>query len=264
MGVQQIPFYTPFYLLIFVIPMLIINYRMGIRLNKSIVNSLLRMTIQLVLVGFFLQYIFLFNNLWINSAYVLFMITAAGISTVKTCKLTIKNYFMSILLGFCVPNLLMILFINQFVIGLSNIFDAQYYIPLMGMLLGNSLSGNIIGINSFYSGIKQNQRQYQYRLALSGNQWESTLPWYKEAVIACLNPMIASTETIGLVSLPGMMTGQILGGSMPMTAIVYQIVIMAGILITRYFSIHLSLLFTRKKAFDEFDQLTIWNFTKNS
>ncbi|MBU4440699.1 MAG: ABC transporter permease [Acetobacterium sp.] len=257
MGVQAIPFFTPFYLLIFVLPMVIINYKLGIGLNKRIIYALFRMTIQLVLVGFFLQYIFLFNNLWVNSAYVFFMIGAAGLSTVKTCGLTMKNQFLPIVIGFGVPNLIMILFINQFVIGLANIFDAQYYIPLMGMLLGNSLSGNIIGINTFYTGLRQNERQYQYRLVLSANQWESTLPWYKEAIIACMNPIIASTETIGLVSLPGMMTGQILGGSMPMTAIVYQIVIMGAILISRYFGIHCSILLTRKKAFDPYDRLIL-------
>ena len=169
MGVQEIPFYTPFLLLIFVLPMVIINVKLGIGLNKRIIYALFRMTVQLVLVGFFLQYIFLFNNLWVNSAYVLFMIGAAGLSTVKTCGLTIKNQLIPILIGFGVPNLVMILFINQFVIGLDDIFDAQYYIPLMGMLLGNSLSGNIIGINTFYNGLRQNERQYQYRLALSAN-----------------------------------------------------------------------------------------------
>lgn len=257
MGVQQIPFYTPFYLLVFVIPIVFINYKMKIDLNKRLINSILRMTIQLILVGFFLQYIFLFNNLWINSAYILFMIVVAAISTVKTCGLTLKNQLIPVLLSFGITNMVMILFINQFVIGLSNIFDAQYYIPLMGMLLGNSLSGNIIGINSFYQGLKKDERQYDYRLSLSANQWEATLPWYKEAVVACLNPTIATTETIGLVSLPGMMTGQILGGSMPMTAIVYQIVIMAAILISRYFGIHLSILLTRKQAFDSYDRLRI-------
>jgi putative ABC transport system permease protein len=257
MGAETILFYTPLYLLIFLIPIIIINIKMGISLNKRLIYALFRMVIQLLLVGFFLQYIFLFNNPWINTGYILFMIIAAGVSTVKTCGLTIKKQLLPIIMGFGIPNIIMILFINQFVIGLDNIFDAQYYIPLMGMLLGNSLSGNIIGVNRFYSGLKNNTRQYQYRLGLSGNQWEATLPWYKEAVIASLNPMIASAETIGLVSLPGMMTGQILGGAMPMTAIVYQIVIMIGIIISRYFSIHFSILFTQKEAFDEYNQLNI-------
>jgi len=257
MNAQDIVFYAPFFLLIFIIPILYINQRMGIKLNKRIIYSLFRMTIQLVMVGFFLQYIFLFDNLWVNTAYVLFMIGVAAMTTIKTCQLDLKKQFFPILIGFGVPNFIMILFINQFVIGLSNIFEAQYYIPLIGMLLGNSLSGNIIGLNTFYQGIGKNERQYQYRLALSANQWEATLPWYKDAVVGSLNPIIASTETVGLVSLPGMMTGQILGGSMPMTAIVYQIVIMAAILIVRYFSIHFSILLSRKGCFDGYDQLNI-------
>ncbi|PKM75692.1 MAG: ABC transporter ATP-binding protein [Firmicutes bacterium HGW-Firmicutes-17] len=257
MAAQEISSYALLYLLVFIIPIVIINYKMGIGLNKRLIYALFRMTIQLILVGLFLQYIFILNNPWINSAYIFFMIGAAGISTVKTCGLTMKNQLIPIALGFGVPNFIMILFINQFIIGLDNVFNAQYYIPLMGMLLGNSLSGNIIGINTFYSGLKQNEREYHYRLALSANQWESTLPWYKEAITACMNPMIASVETIGLVSLPGMMTGQILSGSMPMTTIAYQIVIMAGILITRYFGIHFSIILTRRKAFDAYDRLKI-------
>ncbi len=255
MGAQDIAFYTPFYLLIFISIILVINYKMRIRLNSRILYALFRMTIQLILVGFFLQYIFLFNRLWMSTAYVFFMITVAAITTAKTCQLNLKTQLLPILIGFGIPNILMLLFINQFVIGLDNIFDAQYYIPLMGMLLGNTLSGNIIGINTFYQGIKKNEGEYYYRLSLSANQWEASLPWYKEAVVGSLNPIIATTETVGLVSLPGMMTGQILGGAMPMTAIVYQIVIMAAILIVRYFSIHFSLLLTRKEKFDGFGRL---------
>lgn len=252
---QNIPFYTPFYLLVFILIILFINAKVKISLNRRIAYSLFRMTIQLILVGFFLQYIFLFDQFWISTAYVLFMITVAAITTIKTCHLNLRSQLIAIIIGFGLPNLLMLLFINQFVIGLDNIFEAQYYIPLMGMLLGNTLSGNIIGINTFYQGIKKGEREYYYRLSLSANQWEATLPWYKEAVISSLNPIIATTETVGLVSLPGMMTGQILGGSMPMTAIVYQIVIMAAILIVRYFSIHFTLLLTWRQSFDEFDRL---------
>lgn len=255
MGAQDIAFYRPVYLLIFVVVVFVINHKMGIRLNRRIAYALFRMSIQLVLVGFFLQYIFLFDRFWISTAYVLFMITVAAMTTAKSCQLNLKTQLLPILIGFGVPNILMLVFINQFVIGLDNIFEAQYYIPLIGMLLGNTLSGNIIGINVFYQGLKKNEGDYYYRLSLSGNQWEATLPWYKDAVVSCLNPIIASTETVGLVSLPGMMTGQILGGAMPMTAIVYQIVIMAAILIVRYFSIHFTLLLTRKDKFDDYDRL---------
>lgn len=81
------------------------------------------------------------------------------------------------------------------------------------------------------------------------------MPYYKEAVKSSINPVLASIETMGLVALPGMMTGQILGGSIPITAIKYQIAIMIAIFITRYFSIHLAIILSGLRSFNEFDVL---------
>jgi putative ABC transport system permease protein len=130
-------------------------------------------------------------------------------------------------------------------------------ITIGGMLLGNCLSGNIICINNFYKTLKQNQNEYLYSLSVSGNKIEALTPYFRNAILASVNPTIASIETIGLVALPGMMTGQILGGAIPFTAIKYQIAIMIAILITRYFCSILSILFTSIRAFDEFDILKI-------
>ena len=105
------------------------------------------------------------------------------------------------------------------------------------MLLGNSLTGIIISINAFYRGIQDDESAYFQRLSLSASRKEALLPYYKNAIAASLNPTIASLETMGLVALPGMMTGQILGGSSPIVAIKYQIAIILAILIARYFSV---------------------------
>ena len=82
-------------------------------------------------------------------------------------------------------------------------------------------------------------------------------PYFKDAVLSSINPTLASIETIGLVALPGMMTGQILGGAIPLTAIKYQIAIMLAIFISRYFSAILSIFFTSGIAFDDFDMLKL-------
>ena len=80
-------------------------------------------------------------------------------------------------------------------------------------------------------------------------------PYFKESFLAAITPTIASMATIGLVSLPGMMTGQILGGSIPIVAIKYQIAIMFSIFYTEYFSTMLSVLFSLKVGFNELDVL---------
>ena len=116
------------------------------------------------------------------------------------------KFLIPLFFAFIVPNVVVLLFFNTFVVRLDNIFNAQYMIPIAGMLLGNSLSGNIICINNFYRAIKENQNEYFYALSLSGSKIEALTPYFKNALSASVNPTIASIETIGLVSLPGMMT----------------------------------------------------------
>lgn len=242
-------------LLILIVPIVIINYKLKISINKKIFYSIGRMVIQLSLVGIFLQYIFNINNSFVNFSYFIFMMVVASFSTVRSCNLHIKKYILPLFLAFLVPNVIVLLFFNTFVTRIDNLFNAQYMIPIGGMLLGNSLSGNILCINNFYKAIKENKNKYFYSLSLSGNKIESLTPYFKNAILTSISPTLASIETIGLVALPGMMTGQILGGAIPLTAIKYQIAIMIAILIARYFSAILSILFTALKAFNEYDVL---------
>ena len=138
---------------------------------------------------------------------------------------------------------------------IDNLFEAKYMIPIGGMLLGNCLRSIIIGLNNFYSGIKKDEKVYLYSLSLFSSRIQALKPYFKESIIASIAPTIASMATIGLVSLPGMMTGQILGGSIPIVAIKYQIAIMLSIFYTEYFSTILSVLFSLKVGFNELDVL---------
>ncbi|SKC79311.1 ABC transporter permease [Maledivibacter halophilus] len=257
MSINDISYYSILSLLILIVPIFVINYKLNIAINKKIFYSIGRMVIQLSLVGIFLQYIFNINNPFLNLAYFVLMIIVASFSAIKSCDFQIKKFIIPLFLAFIVPNIIVLFFFNAFVTRLDNLFNAQYVITIGGMLLGNTLNGNIICINNFYKEIKQNKNEYFYSLSLSGNKIEALAPYFKNAVVAAVNPTIASIETIGLVALPGMMTGQILGGAIPMTAIRYQIAIMVAILIVRYFSSILSIVFTAHKAFNDYDILAI-------
>lgn len=257
MNTSEISYFSILSLFILIIPIIIINIKLNIKINKKIFYAIGRMAIQLSLVGLFLQYIFKINNNFINLFYIVIMIVVASLSSIKSCNFNKKKFIIPLFLAFLIPNLVVLLFFNTFVIRSSYSFNAKFIIPIGGMLLGNTLSGNIICINNFYNLIRQNKNEYFYSLSLSGNKIESLTHYFKNALLASINPTIASIETIGLVSLPGMMTGQILGGTIPITAIKYQIAIMIAILIARYFSAWLSILFTSIIAFDEYDILKI-------
>ncbi|MGD1822216.1 MAG: ABC transporter permease [Pleomorphochaeta sp.] len=244
-----------FYLCLLILPTLYINYRLNIQLNKKIIISVVRMIIQLSLVGVYLQYIFDFNNSILNVVYILIMMFVASISITNSTPLKKKKLYLPIYLSMLIPNLFMVLFFNKFVIALDNVFDARYIITIGGMLLGNVLSGDIIGINTFFKDLEENKKIINYDLGLGATLLQAITPYIKNSLTASIRPTVSSMATIGLVALPGMMTGQILGGSVPLEAIMYQIAIMIAIYVTRYINILGSILFTKNSLFDNLDQI---------
>lgn len=244
-----------FYLSLLIIPTLLINKSLNIKMNNQIILSVIRMIMQLSLVGFYLQYVFELNNAYLNVGYMLVMMIVATFSIKKATSLHLKKLYLPILLSMAIPNFLMVLFFNNYVINLSNVLDARYIITIGGMLLGNVLSGDIIGLNTYYKGISENINRVNYDLALGATRYQATKPYFKDAITASIKPTVASMATIGLVSLPGMMTGQILGGSVPVDAIMYQIAIMIAIFVTRYINIYAAITLSQRMMFDSRDQL---------
>ena len=121
----------------------------------------------------------------------------------------------------------------------------------------------IVGLGDFYQELRRNEGLYTYRLALGARKFEALFPFAQESFKAAISPTIATMATMGIVSLPGMMTGQILGGSVPLTAIKYQIAIMIAILASTMLSIMLSVVFTVGKSTDKWGMLRKNIFVSN-
>ncbi|MGR8931740.1 MAG: ABC transporter permease, partial [Gammaproteobacteria bacterium] len=141
------------------------------------------------------------------------------------------------------------------VIQPASFYDARYIVPLAGMILGNCMQGNVIALERFFSSVRKNQNEFTTYLMLGATRWEALRPYYREAVRAAINPFIANMATMGLVSLPGMMTGQILGGSEPWVAVKYQIAIMICIFTSSTLATVVNLKLCTEIAFNEFDAL---------
>lgn len=229
-----------------------INHLLKLKIGKTTLLSITRMSIQLLLVGAFLEYIFVLNNMWLSLLWLILMITTAIFSAVSKTKLKFKIIFWPITFSFLISTLGILFYFNTFVIKLDNLFEARYLIALGGMLLGNVLSINIIIINSFYQSIRSQKKLFLYRLAMGASQREALAPFLQKSFQLALLPTLAKTATMGIVTLPGMMTGQILGGSSPTTAIHYQIAIMIAIYVCGSLSTSLTLLFSTKKCFNNY------------
>lgn len=237
--------------LLLVIPYLLIRkYKIG--LTKDLFVSIGRMTVQLLFVGVYLEFIFRINLWWVNLLWLLIMLVITSSTVLKRTKLN-RKFFISIFLSVLISVFIFLAFVIKFVLKLDNFLDAPYIIPIAGMLIGNCLSDLVVSLNTFINNIYKQQNTYYFALANGASSKEALQPFFRSGMKIKYNQSLAAMAVIGLVSLPGMMTGQILGGSTPEVAIKYQLLIMLTIFTTTSLSNYLALKFISKKLINEFD-----------
>lgn len=253
-GASEISYLRLFgYLLLIIIPILIFLH-LRIRLLKQVIVAMVRMVIQLGFVAVYLQYIFKLNNPLINVLWVLVMILVANQSILRQSGLKFKVFFLATMPAYLIA--VGFIFVTFFIVlDVRVLLSARYLIPLGGMILGNILRGNIVSLDRFYHSVSKRQDEYIFYITMGASVEEALRPFMAEAIRSAVAPFVATVATMGLVSLPGMMTGQILGGASPVVAIQYQIMIMAAIFVTSTFSTWLVLLFSSRRAFDRFGRL---------
>jgi len=236
------------------VPLGIFHYlRLGVL--RDTLLAVMRMTVQLLLVGLYLKHIFRLNNPALSLLWVTVMIIVANLSILNKAGLCRRIFFWRSLAGVAGSCLLVSGWFILTAIRPEPIYDARYMVPIVGMVLGNCLRSNVLSLERFYSGIRTNEDEYNTYLLLGATLHEAVRPFMRDAVKAAVNPSIATMATMGIVSLPGMMTGQILGGAMPMEAIKYQIGIMICIFTAMVVAAALNILLSLPVAFDDYQRL---------
>ena len=228
---------------------------LGLRLSRDIAVSILRMSIQLALVGIYLKMLFDLNHPWLNGLWILMMLVVADLSILKRASLKARYFALATFMAIASSILFTTAYLVILVIQPAHFYDARYIVPLAGMILGNCLQGNVIALERFYSALRKNENEYATFLMLGATRWEAVLPYFRDAIKAAINPTIAGMATMGLVSLPGMMTGQILGGSEPWLAVKYQIAIMICIFTSTTLAGVINLKLSLAIAFNAYDVL---------
>jgi putative ABC transport system permease protein len=237
-------------LLLMAIPVYFLwKYRTG--LVQSTVSGLIRMVVQLFLVGLYLKYLFIWDNPILNAAWVVIMVFVATETALTRTKLKRSVMMCPIVVGFTTGALLVGLYFLGIVLELDNVFSVQYFIPIFGILMGNMLSSNVIALNTFYSHLKRESTYYYYMLGNGATVSEAVAPFVKQALVRAFSPAIANMAVMGLVALPGTMIGQILGGSTPDVAIKYQMMIIVITISASMLSIAVTLSLVKRMAFDK-------------
>ncbi len=209
-SVQSIELLSLLYITLPTLVTLYVLWRWSLRTGNAI-HALLRMLVQLLIVGYFLAYLFESHNAWIVLAVLLVMVLASSwiaLGTVAGLRVQLfRHALLAILIGGGLSFALVILAVLQ----LEPWYRPQYSIPLAGMIFANAMTSVSLAAE---------------RLQAELRRGDDYLTARDTAMQAALIPIINALFAVGLVSLPGMMTGQILSGVSPLIAVRYQIMVM--------------------------------------
>jgi putative ABC transport system permease protein len=213
------------------------------------------MTAQLILVGFLLKFIFKLDLWYVVMAHLLLMIFFASHVILQRTELRMKGLWPILILSLLVGAGSVIFFVVLLVIRGSPWYEPRYFVPLAGMIIGNSLNGCVLAVDRYYDGIRSRKKEVEVLLSLGATREEAQKSSFTKAYRAALTPSLAAMAAMGLVFLPGMMTGQVLSGTDPLIAVKYQIMIMAAILGSVAFTSFIVLALLERRFFTRFHQL---------
>lgn len=208
--------------------MALLSLRLHLGLEKKILIFSARMTAQLLFIGLVLRYLFASGSLFLVVLMSLVMVLAAGrevgarqnrkIRGISGYAINVAAMFMS---SFSVTLIALLV-----IIGVDPWYTPQYAIPLLGMLLGNTMTGISLALDRMTELLHDRRGEVEQRLLLGQTWQEASRDIRRGCMRTGMMPIINSMAAAGLISLPGMMTGQILGGTPPIEAVKYQILIM--------------------------------------
>ncbi len=210
------------------IPLLVValfSVRMQLELHDKLLVAILRCFSQLSVLGWILVPIFTADTWWLTMLYGSFMVIIASLEAASRPQYTFRGALFTVMVVLGSVGAVTVWFALFIVVGVSPWYDPQYMIPILGMILGNSCSGVSVGLSAILNEFVAGRDHIELLLSFGANRTEATREVMYRAIQLSMTPLINAMNVVGLVSIPGMMTGQILGGSDPWKAAKYQICI---------------------------------------
>ena len=246
--------------MVLVLVAIVVSYREKLALEKDIIWSICRAIVQLIIVGYVLKYIFNVNHAVLTLLMVLFICFNAAWNAKKRSKYIDKAFLSSFIAITTGAGLTLAVLVFSGSIA----FVPMQVIPIAGMVAGNAMVAVGLCYNNMGQRFSSEQQQIQEKLSLGATPKMASARLIRDSIRAALIPTVDSAKTVGLVSLPGMMSGLIFAGIDPVKAIKYQIMVTFMLLSTASLSTIIAGYLPYLKFFNARHQLVVTQLKKRA
>lgn len=240
-----------------IIIVILLSWRLRLQLTKTLLMAAVRTVVQLSFIGLILAWIFA-REQWYEVLVILTIMTLiAGSAAKNRVKRHYKGLFTDTLLAVSASGILVTAIAIVMILQVQPWYTPQFVIPILGLILGNSLTAISLTSNQLINAFHEQQGRIEMMLSLSARPFEAVHDPIRSAIINGMTPTLNSMLVVGIVSLPGMMTGQILAGADPTQAVRYQIVTMFLICVSSMLGCTISALLIYRRFFNKHKQLIL-------
>ena len=193
-------------------------------LKKGLIAAA-RSAIQLLAVGMVLDRVFSIDRVLFVFGILAIMVVVAGLTADSQIKRLVGRLWLLLCAILASVTLAIMLYVTRVVLNLPEL-SARYVIPLGGIVLGNAMTAATLAANRYFEHLSEGRARVETALSLGASPAQADLPAFTSAFMTAVTPVLNAMMIVGIVKLPGIMSGQMLGGSQPWTAAQYQLVVM--------------------------------------
>lgn len=243
--------------------LVLINVALSLALNLGVGRGLLiaalRAAAQLLLVGIILKYVFDSSSPWLILGVAAIMTALAGYEVWSRQKTRFAGVW-GVGIGAGATAIAVVLVMSYAVVSIVDVqpwYTPQVFIPFVGIILGSVMNGVGISLNVFNTGLMRERNAIEAQLALGATRREALKPLQSHALRSGFIPIVNQMSAAGVITLPGMMTGQILAGMPPYEAAKYQILVLFLLAGAAGFGALAATTFAVRRATDDRDRLRL-------
>lgn len=243
--------------LVFVLISGIASLLYSLKLEKDLLIGTVRTFAQLFILGYVLKFVFAMSTMYLVLGVFGFMILFAAWTIYGRVKDKQVHFFFPVFFSMLLSFSFVSFMVTAVIVDVKPWWEPRYFLPLGGMVIGNSMTAIAISLDRLLSELKSKRTEIEMKLCLGADSKEASSDILRNAMQAGMIPTINSMMAVGMVFIPGMMTGQILAGSDPITAIKYQIMVMIMLSGSTALGTLIAALLVRKRCFNKAEQLIL-------
>ena len=217
--------------------------------------AVLRMVVQLLVLCLIVWALVKYDNIWLSLLWLVLLSVVSGVLALRRMKLPLLKFLLPVSAGLLVSALLVGAYLLWVCLPAENGFGARWFVPVMALLVGQTLTTIIRGLSAYQSALKADEQQYEFLRGNGTNHLQAVLPFVRRALQQVFAPTAANLSVIGIYAMPLLLCGIFLAGVAPVNAFVVMLQLIFGCLAASVIALAVTLWLSDRQLFDKFGKL---------